>query len=319
MAFALAASPLPSRPGSLPRLRSNRNVVVVPVRCRSQLQPQHRRLVLRLCATTDTKEAEKEEEDALAADESGGVSGGIGDGNGDSGDGGGGGLSWLFNAPVYVLWAGLIGYAFTMAPNQTPYRDQLFVEKLLLLRGDEGFSINPVLVTVWFSMGLLPLIYAMLLIPTGRSAKGGVPVWPFSLVSFFTGVFALLPYFGLWNPPPPRVTKQELSTWPLVVLESKILSFFVAACALGLAAKAALSNSESWSQYFGFFRESRFIHVMSIDFVLLNLLVVFWVFNDITFRRSNNSWLIPVSIIPLVGPALYLLLRPGLPPQMVDE
>jgi hypothetical protein len=50
----------------------------------------------------------------------------------------------------------------------------------------------------------------------------GVKVWPFVLASYAVGAFALLPYFGLWRPPPPAVSKAELGRLPLNVLESKV-------------------------------------------------------------------------------------------------
>lgn len=47
-------------------------------------------------------------------------------------------------------------------------RDVYFLEKLLNLRGDDGFVMNEVLVSLWYIMGLWPLVYSMLLLPTGR-------------------------------------------------------------------------------------------------------------------------------------------------------
>jgi hypothetical protein len=55
-----------------------------------------------------------------------------------------------------------------------------------------------------------------------HSSKSGVPVWPFLSASFFGGIYALLPYFVLWKPPPPPVEEAELKTWPLNFLESKV-------------------------------------------------------------------------------------------------
>jgi hypothetical protein len=46
--------------------------------------------------------------------------------------------------------------------------DMYYVEKLLYLKGDDGFQMNQVLVSLWNVMGIMPTIYCMLLIPTGR-------------------------------------------------------------------------------------------------------------------------------------------------------
>ena len=54
------------------------------------------------------------------------------------------------------------------------------------------------------------------------SSKSNVPVWPFLVLSFFGGAYALLPYFAFWKPPPPPVDENQLKTWPLNFLESKV-------------------------------------------------------------------------------------------------
>ena len=82
------------------------------------------------------------------------------------------------------------------------------------------------------------------------------------------------------------------------------------------------------------------IHVTCLDFTLLSAFAPFWVYNDMTARKwwelccycreyfscgafaylldsfcrfDKGSWLLPLSLVPFVGPALYILLRPPLP------
>jgi hypothetical protein len=43
----------------------------------------------------------------------------------------GGAPSWAFNAGLLALWAGLMGYVFFLAPNQTPTIDAFVVQKLV--------------------------------------------------------------------------------------------------------------------------------------------------------------------------------------------
>ncbi|KNA25060.1 hypothetical protein SOVF_010090 isoform B [Spinacia oleracea] len=188
-----------------------------------------------------------------------------------------------------------------------------FLKKLLNLIGDDGFKMNRVLVSLWYIMGLWPIAYSMLLIPSGRSSKSSIPVGPFATFSFFGGVYALLPYFILWRPPPPRVKEAELSSWPLNFLESKLTAGFLGAVGLGLIVYASLAQDE-WKEFFQYFRESKLVHVTSLDFSLLSAFAPFWVYNDMTARKcyDKTAWLVPLSIIPLLGPALYLLLRPPL-------
>lgn len=257
----------------------------------------------------------------------GGGDRGDGSGGRGGGDGGGGGgaLGWISSALVFAFFGALVGYAAVFAPGQTPYRDQYFIEKLVGLRSDDGFVINTILWCEFFIMGLWPVIYCSLILPSARNKKEGegkgVPAWPFLALSFAVGAFALLPYFALWQPPPPKVTKQELKSFPLNVLENKLVAFGVLLSGTALLVIAALAGADQWTEMYQYFRESKFIHVMSIDFLTLSSLAPFWVYNDMSTRRwlDKGSWLLPLTLVPYVGPALYLVLRPPLPLSMVDE
>ncbi|RVW46264.1 hypothetical protein CK203_096244 [Vitis vinifera] len=270
--------------------------------------------------------------------------------NGDGGDGG----DWTTSALLFVLWVGLIYYVFNLTPDQTPSRDVYFLKKLLNLKGDDGFRMNDVLVSLWYIMGLWPLVYSMLLLPTGRrvslewalfwtaivratakeasrvlvvqlllveSSKGKVPVWPFLTFSFFGGVYALLPYFVLWRPPPPPVEETELRRWPLNFLESKINCWgkklftengtvslisllekmqvnaithqISLAAGLGIIIYAGLASGDDWKEFYQYYRESKFIHITSLDFTLLSAFAPFWVYNDMTARK----WFLASSLI----------------------
>ncbi|CAN4110130.1 unnamed protein product [Withania somnifera] len=233
---------------------------------------------------------------------------GGGDNNGDQWD-------WITSFLLFGLWSGLMYYVFFLAPNQTPLTDMYFLKKLLNLKGDDGFQMNEVLVGLWYIMGLWPLVYSMLLLPTARSSKGSIPVWPFLVISCFGGAYALIPFFALWKPPPPPVEETELQRWPLNFLESKLTAGITMAAGLGIIFYAGLSNGDVWKEFYQYFRESRFIHVMSIDFSLLSAFAPFWIYNDMTARKwyDKGSWLLPLSVIPFLGPALYLLLRPSVP------
>ncbi|BFG25890.1 hypothetical protein CerSpe_121640 [Prunus speciosa] len=224
------------------------------------------------------------------------------------------GGSWTTSVLLFVLWGALLYYVFNLAPDQTPSQDMYFLKKLLNLKGDDGFRMNEILVSVWYLMGLWPLVYSMLLLPTGRSSKSKVPVWPFLILSFFGGVYALLPYFVLWRPPPPPVDESELRKWPLNFLESKLTAWISLAAGLGIVIYAGLADGADWKEYYQYFNGSKFIHVMSLDFTLLSAFAPFWVYNDMTSRKwfDKGSWLLFVSLVPLIGPALYLVLRPSL-------
>ncbi|KAL5222155.1 hypothetical protein ABZP36_026868 [Zizania latifolia] len=230
------------------------------------------------------------------------------------GGGGGGSLSdWTTSVLLFGIWSGLMYYVLQLAPNQTPYRDTYFLQKLCNLKGDDGFRMNEVLVSLWYIMGLWPLVYSMLLLPTGRSSKSKIPVWPFLVLSCIGGAYALIPYFVLWKPPPPPIDEDEIGQWPLKFLESKLTAGVTFVVGLGLIIYAAKAGGEDWREFIRYFRESKFIHATCLDFCLLSAFSPFWVYNDMTARRwKNGSWLLPVSLIPFVGPSLYLLLRPSL-------
>ena len=75
----------------------------------------------------------------------------------------------LFSIGIAALWIGLLGYAFFLAPNQTPYRDQIFIERILGIGQKDGYVVDPVFVGLFNIMGIYPAIYASLLVPAGRS------------------------------------------------------------------------------------------------------------------------------------------------------
>ncbi|KAI3831718.1 hypothetical protein MKW92_047672 [Papaver armeniacum] len=201
---------------------------------------------------------------------------------GNSGNNNGG--DWTTSILLFGLWAGLMYYT----------RDIYFLEKLLNLRRDDGFEMNQVLVSLWYIMGLWPLVYSMLLLPSGRSSRSKVPVWPFLVLSCFGGAYVLLPCFVLWRPPPPPIS---------------------VAAGLCLIVYAGLAGGDAWREFYQYFRESKFIHARALIFTLLSTFAPFWVYNDMTTRKwfDKGSWLLPFSLIPFLGPALYLVLRPPIP------
>ncbi|KAD3066635.1 hypothetical protein E3N88_34515 [Mikania micrantha] len=156
--------------------------------------------------------------------------------------------------------------------------------------------------------------FLILLLYGGLISKGNVPVFPFLLLSFFLGAYALIPYFILWRPPPPVTEETELKKWPLNFLESKLTAGVIFAVGLGLIVNAGLATGDNWKEYFQYFGGSRLIHVTSIDFTLLSSFAPFWVYNDMSARKWTDKgfWLLPLSVVPFLGPALYVLLRPSL-------
>ncbi|XP_073122962.1 uncharacterized protein [Henckelia pumila] len=235
--------------------------------------------------------------------------------NGDAGGGSGEERDWTTSFLLFAFWGGLMYYVFFLAPNQTPATDSYFLKKLLNLDGDDGFKMNEVLVALWYIMGLWPLVYSMLLLPTARSSRSKIPLWPFLILSCFGGAYILIPYFVLWKPPAPEVEESEIRRWPLNFLESKLTAGLTFTAGLAIIVYAILSGGDVWKEFYQYFGGSKFINITTIDFSLLSAFAPFWVYNDMTARKwdDKSSWLLPLSLIPFLGPALYLLLRPSLP------
>ncbi|GMH35952.1 hypothetical protein BSKO_03820 [Bryopsis sp. KO-2023] len=218
---------------------------------------------------------------------------------------------------TFGLYFAFVGYNLFLAPNQTPYQDQYVVQKLLKLVDDE-FVVNRVLVDLFQAFPIITALYASVLIPSARSANK-IPAWPFVSVSFALGGFALFPYFALWKPdasvksPPGPEELEGLSGIGLKVSESKFLGIFLALAAVYYIGDAALAGGDSWKEFYSLAISSRFVHATTIDFTALNLLLPFWLSVDASKRswgKDKETLVNILSYIPLVGPSIYLAIRP---------
>jgi hypothetical protein len=136
-----------------------------------------------------------------------------------------------------------------------------------------------------------------------------------TLKQFALGAFALLPYMALHvpgapdaaAPPPPSA----LSSSPgLRLLESRGLALGLAALSAWALASAAAAGPDAWTAYARLFDESRLVHVTTLDFLTLTACAWTWVRTDAAARRFDRPWLGPLCAVPLLGPAVYLCVRP---------
>jgi hypothetical protein len=202
----------------------------------------------------------------------------------------------------FLLWIGFISYAFFFAPPDTP--DTLTLIINLSTGNWEG--INPYIISLFNLMGILPIIYASLLIIDGKGQK--IMATPFVIGSFFVGAFALLPYFALRQPNPKFEGEKNLL---LKVLDSRILGILVTIATLVLLSFAIFKGD--WNNFIEQWQNSRFIHVMSLDFCLLSLLLPLIIKDDLAKRGIDNQTIfLSISFLPLIGPLIYLCLRPNL-------
>jgi len=206
----------------------------------------------------------------------------------------------------WLLWIGVIGYAFFAAPPNQPDTPQL----ILALSSGQWQGINPLIVALFNLMGIWPLIYSCLLFIDGTEQK--IPAWPFAVGSFGVGAFALLPYLALRQPQP---TWSGRKNWLLKILDSRWTGAVLSLATLALLAYGL--GGGNWSAFVQQWQTNRFIHVMSLDFCLLCLLFPALLGDDLARRGIQKpQWFWPVALIPLLGPLAYLCLRPPLTPAL---
>jgi hypothetical protein len=206
-------------------------------------------------------------------------------------------------AAFWLLWIGFVSYAFILAPPDQPNTFELIQN----LSTGKWSGINPLVISLFNIMGVWPLIYASVLLIDGRGQK--IPAWPFVLGSFAVGAFAITPYLALREPESPFTGQQTIvlrlldSRWTGVVLTigAVVLLYY------GLA-------HGDWSDFVQQWQTSRFIHVMSLDFCLLSGLFPALLWDDMIRRGLKDPRIFwAISLLPLLGPLLYLSLRPALP------
>ncbi len=208
-----------------------------------------------------------------------------------------------------LLWIGFVSYAFLLAPPDRP--DTFELIKNLSIGNWQG--INPLVISLFNLMGVLPAIYACVLLGDGRGQK--IKSSPFVFGSFAVGAFALLPYLALRHSNPDFTGEKDLL---LKIFDSRLTGIILTIAAVILLF-FGLSQG-NWTDFIQQWQTSRFIHVMSLDFCLLCLLFPTILSDDLARRNVKNSavfWI--VSLIPLFGALAYLCLRPPLPEMVAVE
>lgn len=85
-----------------------------------------------------------------------------------------------------ALWLGLLGYAYGVSPGGSPEaaaRDLDLIQKCISTPFDG--TTNPIFVWIFNSLGIIPAVYASLLLCGAKDQK--VPTLPFVIASFATG------------------------------------------------------------------------------------------------------------------------------------
>ncbi|MBD2137788.1 DUF2834 domain-containing protein [Anabaena sp. FACHB-1237] len=202
-----------------------------------------------------------------------------------------------------VLWIGFISYAFVFAPPEDPHTFELIKN----LSTGNWQNINPIIIALFNIMGIWPFIYSTIVFIDGRNQK--IPAWPFATASFALGAFALLPYLALRSENREFTGQKNLF---LTILDSRILAILLTLTSLGTL---SLAFSGDWSNFWQQWHNNRFIHVMTLDFIMLSLLFPTLVTDDLAKRDFKNKEMTQkiisqLSLIPFVGALIYLCLRP---------
>ncbi len=206
---------------------------------------------------------------------------------------------------LFLIWVTFVVYTVWLAPLDQP--DTLpLVKKLLTFQLEE---VNAILTSIFWLMGVWPMIYACLMFADGRMQN--FRVWPYFIGSNGIGVICLIPYLIL------RKSNQDFDSrkdYLLKILDSRLTGIFLVLSTIGLLSYAIVAGN--WADYIQQFQTRTFVHLISLDFCLMCLTFPLTsLFDDDMARRglkdSRIFW--AVALVPLFGPLTYLCLRPSLP------
>jgi len=206
---------------------------------------------------------------------------------------------------LFLIWVTFVVYTVWLAPLDQP--DTLpLVKKLLTFQLEE---VNAILTSIFWLMGVWPMIYACLIFADGKMQN--FRVWPYFIGSNGIGVICLIPYLIL------RKSNQDFDgkkDYLLKILDSRLTGIFLFLSTIGLLSYAIVAGD--WADYIQQFQTRTFVHLISLDFCLMCLTFPLTsLFDDDMARRglkdSRIFW--AVALVPLFGPLTYLCLRPSLP------
>jgi len=213
------------------------------------------------------------------------------------------------------IWLCFSLYAFLLAPPNDPNT----VDQILALSTGQWGELNPVIVALFNLMGVWPMIYGAVALVDGHcqpsqadegsetDSSSRLKAWPFVVGSFGLGAFTLLPYLALRAPAPEFKGKPSVF---LKIFTSRLFSLFLLGNAITWIGYAIAQGD--WANFATQWQNSRFIHVMSLDFCLLTLLFPVLAQDDAKRQGfSSPYWTWATAAVPIIGAAIYLCLRPA--------
>lgn len=199
------------------------------------------------------------------------------------------------------LWLALTVYAIASSFTKTQEGDFELIRRMVL---GEFSGINPLLIAIFYIMGVFPVVYAAFIL---FDSSQKISPYPFAAVSFGVGAFALLPYLALRQT---DTTWNKSKNWLLKLLDSRFVAISSTIAIITLIAWGLTQGN--WSDFVAQWQTTQFVHVMSIDFTFLCLLFPAILGDDIE-RREVKGILKAIAYIPLFGALVYWCLRPQLP------
>ena len=133
---------------------------------------------------------------------------------------------------------------------------------------------------------------------------------------FVGGFFAIGPYLALRNYVTEGVTTSTRGRGS-GAFESKVTGVLLTTFSLWLAYFAFFTAdfASSLEQYKELFWTQRLVHVSTMDATILSLFVVDPMREDMQRRNFVGAPAWAFAALPIVGPSLYLLMRPSLPDE----
>lgn len=216
------------------------------------------------------------------------------------------------------LWIGLIAYVYAFAPGGSPEAKSIDMDMIMkLVTTPFDGTITPLYVLVFNSLGVLPAVFASLLLPGGKDQK--IPTLPFVGSAFAVGFFGVAPYLGL-REINTEVTAEDVAESNRGVFESKIpavgmLAFFAYLIFYVLSSGDLPQQAEDFADLW---RSQALVHVSTFDAIILSLAVWDPLREDKARRvkDSDSDSMLPAwmyCLVPVLGPVVYLLTRPKLP------
>ena len=236
-----------------------------------------------------------------------------------------GGLTALTTRParaaMAATWIGFSVYVAAFSPGSFDVSPDSFDNRLIADAIADPSSLNPIFFAIFNALGLMPAVNTALLFPGSRD-QSPLPTAPFVVASYALGYGAVGPYLALREPRPAPIARSELGFFTRYVTESRLYGVGLVAGALVLAKILADgSGADSVAAFGELFATSKLVHVSTIDLAVLST----FAFEPIREDMARRGWwdegsptdaqrnrLLAFCAVPVLGPSLYVALRPPL-------